>query len=212
MNLFYVFTVADFLFLQGSPKPKHPQKLNNTVDFKQGLYSEYKSYLSKDSALVKRLLKGVQSKRPVEAQSSLIKKYFFELSQSFMIPLERYVSTLMPLLRDIAPFKSPPTLREFDFEEFLSTIEVAGPQLTSPTKGDWEGLYTAFLKSENFNHWFAMKKLEINQKLKLIHLEALSDAVSRVVRTDSSVFALAVSIDWLIDLLIVLLIDPLIDW
>ncbi|OQV19571.1 Protein DENND6B [Hypsibius exemplaris] len=161
---------------KSSPKPKHPQKLTNTVDFKQGLYSEYKSYLSKDSALVKRLIKGVQAKRPVEAQSSLIKKYFFELTQSFMIPLERYVSTLMPLLRDIAPFKAPPTLREFDFEEFLSTIEVAGPQLTSGTKGDWEGLYTAFLRSENFSHWFAMKRMEINGKLKLIHLEALADA------------------------------------
>lgn len=156
---------------------KQPGKLNSSVDLKQGLYSEYKPFLEKDKVLIKRLLKGIQSKRPVEAQSSLIKKYYYELTRSFMIPLERYVSTLMPLLRDISPFKSPPTLRDFDFDEFLDTIAVAGPSLTSGTKGDWAGLYMSFLKSDNFHHWFAMKKREINNKLKLVHLQALAEAV-----------------------------------
>lgn len=152
------------------------------MDFKQGLYSEYKSFLSKDKALIKRLQKGIQSKRPVEAQSSLIKKYFYDLTQSFMIPLERYVSTLMPLLRDISAFKAPPTLREFDADDFLETVEVAGPQLTSGTKGDWEGLYTAFLRSDNFYHWLSIRKNEINKKLRLLHLEAMADAVSTEMR------------------------------
>ncbi|XP_055351364.1 LOW QUALITY PROTEIN: protein DENND6A-like [Paramacrobiotus metropolitanus] len=159
-----------------SAKTKTPFKLSSTVDFKQGLYSEYKPYLNKDKALIKRLQKGIQSKRPTEAQSSLIKKYYYELTRSFLIPLERYVSTLMPLLRDISPFRMPPTLRDFNVEEFLETVEVAGPQLTSGTKGDWQGLYTSFLKSENFGHWFQMRKAEINQKLRLIHLEAVANA------------------------------------
>ena len=157
---------------------KQPGRLSSsTVDLKQGLYSEYKPFLEKDKVLIKRLLKGIQSKRLVEAQSSLIKKYYYELTRSFMIPLERYVSTLMPLLRDIAPFKSPPTLRDFDYEEFLETIEVAGPSLTSGIKGDWGNLYLSFLRSANFHHWFAMKKREINNKLRLVHLQALAAAV-----------------------------------
>ena len=54
---------------------------------------------------------------------------------------ERYVASLMPLQRNISPFKGAPSLRPFDAEEFLKTLEQSGPQLTSGLKGDWVGLY-----------------------------------------------------------------------
>lgn len=47
----------------------------------------------------------MQNKRPEEVQSALLRRHFLELTQSFMIPLERYMSTLMPLQRNISPFK-----------------------------------------------------------------------------------------------------------
>ena len=34
---------------------------------------------------------GVQLKRPVEVQSALLRRYFLELTQTFLIPLERYL-------------------------------------------------------------------------------------------------------------------------
>ena len=90
-----------------------------------------------------------------------------ELTQSFMIPLvqsipfcvpyivafcslsvslqERYLASLMPLQRNINPYRAPPALRPFDTEEFLKTLDHSGPQLTSGLKGDWVGLY----RSEN---------------------------------------------------------------
>ena len=37
--------------------------------------------------------------------------------------------------------QSPPQLRPFIQEEFMKTLEKAGPQLTSRLKGDWIGLY-----------------------------------------------------------------------
>lgn len=55
--------------------------------------------------LVKRLLKGVQTGRPVEVQSALLRRHLLELTQSFMIPLERYVASLMPLQKNISPYK-----------------------------------------------------------------------------------------------------------
>jgi len=121
-------------------------------------------------------MKGMQSKRPVEAQSSLIRRHFLELTQSFIIPLERYIASQMPLQRHISPFKSAPKVREFDVEEFLSTLEVAGPHLTSSVKGDWIGLYRRFVQCPNFIGWYRQRQSEVNHKLQLLHLEVLCAA------------------------------------
>ena len=60
----------------------------------------------------------------MEVQSALLRRYFLELTQvsyfllcrlfsannlqTFMIPLERYLASLMPLARTISPFRAPP--------------------------------------------------------------------------------------------------------
>lgn len=72
---------------------------------KSGVFTEYKPFLNKDKAFVKKLIRGIQNKRPEEVQSALLRRHFLELTQSFMIPLERYMSSLMPLQRNISPFK-----------------------------------------------------------------------------------------------------------
>ncbi|XP_074645615.1 protein DENND6B-like isoform X2 [Tubulanus polymorphus] len=147
-----------------------------TMDSKPGVYTRYKAFLAKDKIILKRLAKGMQTRRPVEVQNAMLRRYLLELTQSFMIPLERYMASLMPLQRNISPHKGPPTMRPFDTEEFLKTIEHSGPQLTSGLKGDWVGLYRKFFKSVNFAGWYNQRQLEVNQKLQALHVEALCDA------------------------------------
>lgn len=156
-------------------KPKKPGSLK-TLESKPGVYTQYKSFLSKDKTIQKRLAKGIQTRRPYEVQDAMLRRYLLELTQSFMFSLERYVTSLMPLQRNISPWKHPPRLKAFDIEEFLRTVEHSGPQLTSGLKGDWESLYRRFFKSANFQGWFQNREEEINQKLLLLHLEALSEA------------------------------------
>ncbi|XP_076053198.1 protein DENND6A isoform X2 [Oratosquilla oratoria] len=164
----------------GSPSSqKHKLKKASgmkSVEQKPGVYTKYKSHLQPDKGLVKRLLKGVQTGRPVEVQSALLRRYLLELTQSFMIPLERYVASLMPLQKNISPYKSTPTLRPFNPAEFLATIESSGPQLTSGVKGDWEGLYRRFFRCINFSAWYNARYQEVSNKLNALHLQALSDA------------------------------------
>ncbi|XP_055040789.1 DENN/MADD domain containing 6Aa isoform X2 [Misgurnus anguillicaudatus] len=153
------------------------KKLKNlkTLDSKPGVYSAYKPFLNKDEDIIKQLQKGVQQKRPSAAQNAILRRYFLELTQSFIIPLERYVASLMPLQKSISPWKSPPQLRPFNQEEFMKTLEKAGPQLTSRLKGDWIGLYRQFLRSPNFDGWFRNRRKEMTQKLEALHLEALCE-------------------------------------
>uniref|UniRef100_A0A8C5FJ27 DENN/MADD domain containing 6Aa n=1 Tax=Gadus morhua TaxID=8049 RepID=A0A8C5FJ27_GADMO len=153
------------------------RKLKNlkTLDCKTGVYSAFKPFLNKDEDILKQLQKGVQQKRPSAAQNAILRRYFLELTQSFIIPLERYVASLMPLQKSITPWKSPPQLRPFLQDEFMKTLEKAGPQLTSRLKGDWIGLYRQFLRCPNFDGWFRNRKREMSQKLDALHLEALCE-------------------------------------
>lgn len=75
------------------------------LDSKPGVYTQYKPFLQKDKTILKKLFRGIQTKRPGEVQTALLKRHLMELTESFMIPLERYIATLMPLQKNISPFK-----------------------------------------------------------------------------------------------------------
>ncbi|XP_078517693.1 protein DENND6A isoform X1 [Lissotriton helveticus] len=173
----HIIRIGDVKLAGEIPKQVKVKKLKNlkTLDSKPGVYSSYKSFLNRDEEIIKQLQKGVQQKRPSEAQNAILRRYFLELTQSFIIPLERYVASLMPLQKTISPWKSPPQLRPFIQDEFIKTLEKTGPQLTSRIKADWIGLYRHFLKSLNFDGWFRTRRKEMTQKLEALHLEALCD-------------------------------------
>nr|XP_020466767.1 protein DENND6A [Monopterus albus] len=173
----HIIRIGDMKQTGEMAKQTKVKKLKNlkTLDSKPGVYTAYKPYLNKDEEIIKQLQKGVQQKRPSAAQNAILRRYFLELTQSFIIPLERYVASLMPLQKSISPWKSPPQLRPFIQQDFMKTLEKAGPQLTSRLKGDWIGLYRHFLKSPNFDGWFRNRRREMTQKLEALHLEALCE-------------------------------------
>ncbi|XP_013855668.1 protein DENND6B [Austrofundulus limnaeus] len=160
------------------PKQLKVKKLSKlkTLDTKPGIYTAYKTFLHKDKILIKRLLKGIQRRRPSEVQSAILRRHLLELTQSFIIPLERYMASLMPLQRSVTPWKTPPQIRPFSQDHFLSTLEHAGPQLTSLQRGDWMGLYRKFFRSPNFDGWYRQRHREMTQKLDSLHLEMICDA------------------------------------
>ena len=147
-----------------------------TLDFKPGIYTKYKACLSRDKILLRKIEKGEKGNYPAETLNALLCKYITELTQSFLIPLERYIGSLMPLQRSILPWKSPPKLRKFNIDEFLATLPNYGPHLTSKLKGNWTSLYQKFFKSPNFEAWFCKRRQEVNNKLQILHLEALCSA------------------------------------
>uniref|UniRef100_A0A671SWG2 DENN/MADD domain containing 6B n=1 Tax=Sinocyclocheilus anshuiensis TaxID=1608454 RepID=A0A671SWG2_9TELE len=132
------------------------------------------TFLHKDKAFIKRLLKGIQKKRPSEVQSAILRRHLLEQTESFILPLERYLESLMPLQRSMSPWKTPPQIRSFSQDEFMKTLEQAGPQLT--LKGDWTGLYRRFFRSPNFDGWYRLRHREMIQKVECLHLEAICAA------------------------------------
>uniref|UniRef100_A0A336MJK2 CSON000202 protein n=1 Tax=Culicoides sonorensis TaxID=179676 RepID=A0A336MJK2_CULSO len=146
------------------------------LDTSPGVYTQYKPFLQRDKNLIKKVLLGVKTKRPASIQSTLIRRHLLELTQSFMIPLERYIASLLPLQRDISPFKSTPVPNGFKQDDFIATLENSGPHLTSTCKGDWEGLYRKFFLSSNFREWYLNRHFELTQTLEAHQLQALAEA------------------------------------
>lgn len=174
----HVVRLGDVRMAGDLPKQVKVKKLSKlkTLDTKPGIYTAYRTYLHKDKVLIKRLLKGIQRKRPSEVQTAILRRHLLELTQSFIIPLERYMASLMPLQRSVTPWKTPPQVRPFSQEEFMSTLDHTGPQLTSVLKGDWMGLYRKFFRSPNFDGWYRHRHKEMTQKLESLHLEVICDA------------------------------------
>lgn len=84
------------------------------LDKSPGMYSSYKPFLQRDKSVIKKLSVGIHSKRPTEVQTALLRRHLLELTQSFIIPLERYIASLMPLQKNISPFK----VNSFDYYLF----------------------------------------------------------------------------------------------
>ncbi|KAM4749567.1 protein DENND6B [Rhinophrynus dorsalis] len=156
-------------------KLKKTTKLK-TLDTKAGMYTSYKPFLHKDKTLIRQLLKGLQKKLPSSTLSSILRKHLFELTQSFILPLERYMGSLMPHHSAITPWKNPPQVRPFQQEELMKMLEHTGPQLNSAVKGDWVGLYRRFLKSPHFDGWYRQKQREMREKLETAHLKVICEA------------------------------------
>ncbi|XP_067554599.1 protein DENND6B isoform X3 [Pseudorca crassidens] len=166
-------------------KLKKPSRLK-TLDTKPGLYTAYTTYLHRDKALLRRLLKGLQRKRPSDVQTAVLRQHLLELTQSFIIPLEHYMASLMPLQKSITPWKTPPQIHPFRQDDFLRSLERSGPQLTCLLKGDWLGLYRRFFKSPHFDGWYRQRHKEMAQKLEALHLEATCEANLEIWMQDKS--------------------------
>ncbi|XP_041975641.1 protein DENND6B [Aricia agestis] len=146
------------------------------LDSAPGLYTQYKPFLEKDKAIIKKLHNGMRTERPTEVQTAMVKRHLLELTQSFMIPLERYMASLMPLQKNISPFRAPPIPNPFNPEDFFASLQHAGPHLTTGIKGDWIGLYRHFFRTPNFSAWFHERHGKLTDKLHALQLEALAES------------------------------------
>lgn len=172
-------STSSMLSQQGLRKLKIFTKI---LDTPPGVYTQYKTYIQKDKGIIRNLLAGVKKQRPAQVSTAILRRHFVELTQSFMIPLERYMASLMPLQKDISAFRAAPTPNHFKQDCFLATLEQSGPQLTSPLKGDWSGLYKRFFRSRNFLDWYELRHRELTQTLQHLQMQALSNTVNIYLR------------------------------
>lgn len=163
---------------KSSGKIKPIEKIK-ALDSKPGFYTNHKSIIDKDKKSLEKLIKNIQgnTRRPPEVSTALIRRYFATLTRAFEYPLERYVTSLMPLKKQINPFKPIPSPNPFDVKKFMSTLDRQGPHLSSSVTGDWPILYREFFKRQtNFLGWLEKKKIECRSKIYELHSVSLAEA------------------------------------
>ena len=146
-----------------------------TFSMRAGLYTKCKPYLQRDKTILRKLQSSRSQHRPDTVQNAFLRRFFLELTQSFLIPLERYFTSLLPLRKLYYANRDAPVLKSFDQEEFFKTLDQYGPQLTSGLKGDWKDLYKHFFSSANFRLWLANRRQEGNAKIYSVYIETIAN-------------------------------------
>lgn len=148
-------------------------KASGSLEWKQGFYSKYSALLKRDSEFVKRIQSMHEKGMTMEQITESIRGYFGDLAQAFLIPLDQYFTTLMPLYKKIVPWRDPPRVKHFDNAAFLVYVKDRRP---AKLEGNYVSLYKAFLKSLNFKGWLRQRKREANMKLRALYLTKLCEA------------------------------------
>lgn len=156
----------------GKSKPGLGNKSNVLFNFVQGVTSKRKSVISRDRDLVKMLTEAsVRGYPPDWVLNNILRRHFVDLTEKFLVPLNRYFSTLIPT--NISADGQVPRLRPFQTDQFMKSLKEHGPQLpfkstfktrtstTDPTKE----LYSQFLKCGNFATWLQQRTLRAEEEV-----------------------------------------------
>eukprot|EP01133_Synstelium_polycarpum_P007845 gene7845-9206_t len=137
----------------------------NISDNKEKIMSDYKPHTSPDKAVLKKITDNAD----ISTNNEALRTHFLQLTLNFLIPLERYFSSLLPLAK-------PPRLKNFDNEEFLTRLSENDETYIIDSKSREVELYKQFLDSINFKHWLEEKRKEAIRHLNTLYRKAILDA------------------------------------
>ena len=136
-------------------------------DHVAGFTTKRKRRISKDRQLLKRLQDVASGKAGDEAASQaaigaanvMMRRYFADLTERFLAPLNRYVASLVPATFNLSSPSEVPKIRPFNTTDFLASLKAHGTPLairsrSLPTGASVrQSLYLDFLKCPNFSLW-----------------------------------------------------------
>ncbi|SPO20108.1 uncharacterized protein UTRI_00503_B [Ustilago trichophora] len=135
-----------------------------------GFTTKRKRRISKDRALLKRLQDlasaatkaggdDVAIQAAIQAANVTMRRYFADLTERFLSPLNRYVASLVPASFDLSSPSEVPKIRPFNTIDFLASLKAHGTPLairsrSLPTGASVrQSLYLDFLRCPNFSLW-----------------------------------------------------------
>lgn len=136
-----------------------------------GFTTKRKRRISKDRQLLKRLQdlatsatkSGLNDEAAISAAIAsanvTMRRYFADLTERFLSPLNRYVASLVPASFDLSSPSEVPKIRPFNTTDFLASLKMHGTPLavrsrSLPTGASVrQSLYMDFLRCPNFSLW-----------------------------------------------------------
>ncbi|KAL5526712.1 hypothetical protein ACEPAF_8437 [Sanghuangporus sanghuang] len=128
-------------------------------------------YISKDRNLLKQLESAIKKGGAIDADgrlSLLLRRHFTTRSVQFLVPLNRYLNTL--ILQASASGSnnalSQPSLKPFNRDHFFASLKAHGSPLPFRSSAKQRGFYERWLRSPAFGLWMAKQEEAINQFLR----------------------------------------------
>ncbi|OZJ06645.1 hypothetical protein BZG36_00358 [Bifiguratus adelaidae] len=157
-------------------------KNNSFMKLPQGVFSKRKAVIAKDKQLIKALMEiGVKNERRAIIANNKLRRHFVDLTEKFLVPFNRYFSTLIPFHQNLASSGSKLQLRPFQTDQFLSSLKEHGPQL--PYKSSLRSaaditrdLYVQFTKCGNFAMWLQHRSDEAIKEIRKRQIQMLCDS------------------------------------
>ncbi|EAL67219.1 hypothetical protein DDB_G0280481 [Dictyostelium discoideum AX4] len=144
----------------------------HVLDNKEKILSEYKPFISPDKSVLKKITESADD----DIINEVLRTHFLQLTQKFLIPLERYFSLLLPLAKTISIFQRPPRLKPFIKEECLNKIMETDERFIIDNKSKEIELYKQFLDCVNFKQWLDDKRAQAIKHLNILYRKAILDA------------------------------------
>lgn len=124
-----------------------------------GFVSQRKRHVSKDRVLLREM--QALAARPSEHAhaSAVLRRYFADLTERFLAPLNRYMASLIPADFDLSSPAETPRVRPFHRADFLASLKTHSTPLRmrqrslSTTNTLRHALYNDFLQCPNFSLW-----------------------------------------------------------
>ncbi|KAL1687077.1 hypothetical protein GGG16DRAFT_63060 [Schizophyllum commune] len=130
----------------------------------------HKRYVSKDRSLLKQLESACEKGGEVNLlqASLLLRRHFCTRTTELLLPLSRYLNTLIPTPAEVAsaqsgwstPYHSPPPLRlkPFNTTHFFASLKAHGTTLPFRSSGKRVEFYERWLKTPAFGLWLAQQE------------------------------------------------------
>ncbi|KAI8335501.1 hypothetical protein BC941DRAFT_430502 [Chlamydoabsidia padenii] len=180
-----------------SPKPNLGSKSNTLYDFVQGLTSKRKGVVAKDRDLLRMLTEAtVRGHPPDWLLNNILRHHFVDLTEKFLLPLNRYFRTLIPNDRtSLGPDMKSLQLRPFQTDQFMKSLKEHGSPLPfkstfktrTSTSDPTKELYAQFLKCGNFATWLQQSTTVAQQHLDKHYLHQLCHVDPKRSHTEAAV-------------------------
>ncbi|KAK0204479.1 hypothetical protein DFS33DRAFT_1320461 [Desarmillaria ectypa] len=132
----------------------------------------HKRYISKDHAVLKQLesaCRGTEQERM--SASWALRRHFYSRSNELLIPLTRYLNTLIPTPSEVAGRQrnshlGPLRLKPFNTSAFFASLKIHGSTLPFRSTSKRKDFYERWLKTPSFGLWLAQQEQIVQGVLK----------------------------------------------
>lgn len=154
-----------------------------------GLLSKRKRRISKDRPLLRKLQEMAENESDDEAANAMLRRYFSDLTEQFLAPLNRYVSSLAPTEFDLSSPAEIPRMKPFNTLAFLASLKAQGTPLPIRSRNLPTGaavrqsLYQDFIQCPNFSLWLQNRIVlseeeQYNRRLRALEIGNIDTFVS----------------------------------